>query len=63
MEEKKGLILVHTGDGKGKTTAALGLCMRAWGDGLRILILQFIKGGWRYGEMTTVEKSGQGLSA
>ena len=54
MEEKKGLILVHTGDGKGKTTAALGLCMRAWGDGLRILILQFIKGGWRYGEMTTV---------
>lgn len=56
MEEKKGLILVHTGDGKGKTTAALGLCMRAWGDGLRILILQFIKGGWRYGEMTTVEK-------
>ncbi|MBO5589486.1 MAG: cob(I)yrinic acid a,c-diamide adenosyltransferase, partial [Anaerovibrio sp.] len=33
MEEKNGLIIVHTGNGKGKTTAALGLAMRAWGDG------------------------------
>lgn len=54
--EKKGLIIVHTGEGKGKTTAALGLAIRAWGDGLRILILQFIKGGWKYGEMETIEK-------
>lgn len=52
----KGLIIVHTGDGKGKTTAALGLAIRAWGDGLRILILQFIKGGWKYGEIETIEK-------
>lgn len=52
--EKKGLLIVHTGDGKGKTTAALGLAMRAWGDGLRVLILQFIKGGWIYGELSTI---------
>ena len=54
--EQKGLIIVHTGDGKGKTTAALGLAVRAWGDGLRVLILQFIKGGWKYGELDTMEK-------
>ena len=48
--ETKGLIMVHTGDGKGKTTAALGLALRAWGSGLRVMILQFIKGGWKYGE-------------
>ena len=53
--EKHGLIMVHTGDGKGKTTAALGLAMRAWGDGLRVLILQFIKGGWKYGELKTLK--------
>lgn len=56
MEEKNGLIIVHTGNGKGKTTAALGLAVRAWGDGLRVLILQFIKGGWKYGEMETIKK-------
>ena len=54
--DKKGLIIVHTGDGKGKTTAALGLALRAWGDGLRILILQFIKGGWEYGELAAIQK-------
>ena len=54
--ENKGLIIVHTGNGKGKTTAALGLAMRAWGDGLRVLILQFIKGGWQYGEIHTIEQ-------
>ncbi|MGP1408078.1 cob(I)yrinic acid a,c-diamide adenosyltransferase [Selenomonas sp.] len=55
MMEKKGLILVHTGDGKGKTTAAIGLAVRAWGDGFRILILQFIKGSWKYGELTALK--------
>ena len=46
-----GLIIVYTGDGKGKTTAAMGLAIRAWGAGLRVLILQFIKGGRRSGEL------------
>lgn len=54
--ETKGLIMVHTGDGKGKTTAALGLALRAWGSGLKVLMLQFIKGGWKYGELTAIEK-------
>ena len=49
--ERRGLIIVHTGDGKGKTTAALGLAIRAFGAGLRVLILQFIKGGRRSGEL------------
>ena len=49
--ERHGLIIVHTGDGKGKTTAALGLAIRAFGAGLKVLILQFIKGGRRSGEL------------
>lgn len=43
-EEKQGLLLVYTGDGKGKTTAALGLLLRAWGWNLRAVMFQFIKG-------------------
>ena len=54
--ERRGLVIVHTGEGKGKTTAALGLALRAWGGGLRVLILQFIKGGRTYGELSAVEK-------
>lgn len=57
--ETKGLIMVHTGDGKGKTTAALGLALRAWGSGLRVMILQFIKGGWKYGELDAIAKLGE----
>lgn len=40
---KKGLVIVNTGDGKGKTTAALGVILRSWGRGLRICVIQFIK--------------------
>lgn len=56
MAEKQGLVIVHTGNGKGKTTAALGLAVRAWGSGLKILIMQFIKGGWKYGELKALQK-------
>lgn len=56
MKKQTGLLIVHTGNGKGKTTAALGLAVRAWGQGLRILILQFIKGGWKYGELKALER-------
>ena len=53
--ERRGLIIVHTGDGKGKTTAALGLAMRANGAGLKVLILQFIKGSRRSGELNSLD--------
>lgn len=46
----KGIFAVHTGNGKGKTTAALGLVFRALGHKHRVSIVQFIKGGWRCGE-------------
>ncbi|HMM22743.1 MAG TPA: cob(I)yrinic acid a,c-diamide adenosyltransferase [Selenomonadales bacterium] len=58
MADRKGLIIVHTGTGKGKTTAALGLGMRAWGQGLKVLVLQFIKGNWKYGELQAAERMG-----
>lgn len=51
----KGLLMVHTGEGKGKTTAALGLALRAFGAGLKVLILQFIKGGQTYGELNAIK--------
>lgn len=54
--QRRGLVIVHTGNGKGKTTAALGLALRAWGQGMKILILQFIKGGWKYGELKAIER-------
>ena len=49
------MIIVHTGDGKGKTTAAIGLAVRAFGSGLKVLILQFIKGGQTYGELEALK--------
>ncbi len=56
MPDTKGLVIVYTGNGKGKTTAAMGMALRAWGQGMRILMLQFIKGGKGYGELKAVEK-------
>jgi len=58
MAERQGLLLVHTGNGKGKTTAALGIGMRAWGQGLKVLVMQFIKGHWKYGELQAAERMG-----
>src|SRR5688572_32395534 len=55
----QGLVIVHTGEGKGKTTAALGLLLRAWGQGLRVAMFQFIKartGNW--GEIKAAKKLG-----
>jgi len=50
-EKLKGMIQVYTGSGKGKTTAALGLAMRALGHGFKVYIIQFMKGNIRYGEV------------
>lgn len=56
MALERGCIQVYTGNGKGKTTAALGLALRAVGRGLKVCIFQFIKGGGRYGEHMAAEK-------
>ncbi len=50
--------MVNTGPGKGKTTAAMGTALRAVGSGLRVLMLQFLKGSWHYGELDAVEAFG-----
>lgn len=51
QKQKPGLILINTGNGKGKTTAALGTALRHAGYGRKVMFLQFIKGTWKYGEM------------
>ncbi|MDD3471732.1 MAG: cob(I)yrinic acid a,c-diamide adenosyltransferase [Syntrophaceae bacterium] len=52
----EGLLIVNTGDGKGKTTAALGQVFRALGHGFKICVIQFIKGSWKYGELESAKK-------
>jgi cob(I)alamin adenosyltransferase len=55
---RRGLIIVNTGPGKGKTTAAMGTALRAVGNGMRVLMLQFLKGSWHYGELDAVQAFG-----
>jgi cob(I)alamin adenosyltransferase len=55
-EKHRGLLIVYTGKGKGKTTAALGIVFRALGRGLRVAMVQFIKGKWKTGEGSLAEK-------
>src|ERR1700727_1114960 len=57
-ESRRGLILINTGPGKGKTTAAMGTALRAVGNGMRVLMLQFLKGSWHYGELDAVKSFG-----
>src|SRR5215475_11884530 len=58
MAEQKGLLIVYTGPGKGKTTCALGTAFRAVGQGLKVLMVQFIKGSWHYGELDAAKMLG-----
>ena len=55
---RRGLIIVNTGPGKGKTTAAMGTALRAVGNGMKVLMLQFLKGSWHYGELDAVQSFG-----
>jgi cob(I)alamin adenosyltransferase len=58
-DARKGLILINTGPGKGKTTAALGVAVRAVGYGMRVLFLQFLKGSWHTGEQDAAHLFGE----
>jgi len=53
---RRGLVIVYTGNGKGKTTAALGMAFRAYGYGFKSLMIQFVKGSWKSGEHTAMER-------
>lgn len=61
MKKRKGCIHIYTGDGKGKTTAALGLALRAWGQGMRVCIIQFLKGNKKTGEYKAIKKLGKNI--
>jgi len=59
---EKGLLIVHTGKGKGKSTAAFGMIFRALGHGMPVAIVQFVKGRWQTGERVALEKFGDLVS-
>ena len=60
QRRNRPLLMVHTGDGKGKSTAAFGLALRAWNQGMRVGVFQFVKSAkWRIGEQTVLERLGQ----
>ena len=59
---KKGLVIVFTGDGKGKTTASLGMALRTIGHGFKVAIIQFIKGGWTTGEEKALKSLSSNIS-
>jgi len=54
--EERGLVIVHTGTGKGKSTAAFGMVLRCLGHGMRVGIVQFVKGAWATGERTVLQR-------
>jgi cob(I)alamin adenosyltransferase len=58
-DARRGLVLINTGPGKGKTTAAMGTALRAVGNGMKVLMLQFLKGSWHYGELDAVKAFGE----
>lgn len=60
-DREKGLVIVHTGEGKGKTTAALGMVLRSLGHGYRVAIVQFIKGAWEPAEKAAFSAWGDRL--
>ena len=69
--EERGLLIVHTGTGKGKSTAAFGMVMRCIGHGMRVGIVQFVKGAWqtgerhalaRFGDLVTCSAMGEGFT-
>ena len=61
-KEKKGLLIVFTGNGKGKTTASLGMALRTIGHGHKVAIIQFIKGGWHTGEEKALKNLSSNIS-
>lgn len=56
VNKKIGIVMIYTGNGKGKTTASLGLALRAIGHGQKAYMIQFMKGGEKYGEITAIKK-------
>lgn len=56
MEYRQGLVIVNTGHGKGKSTAAFGTALRALGNGFSVLVVQFIKGNWKTGERAAAQR-------